>query len=319
MRQLRRAAATGCGGWRSRRQDHQWSARSYLGQRSRVPMIAGWRALVADDGAKDDRAHSGAGCGRENHAARRRRSKRADRTPDDPSAPDRKCQEQEQECRCPRAGPAYLAVQVRKREDDPAADGASRDAQDGSDLAVRPPLEIGHVQHLPLAFGERSKACLNRVAAKCGEQAIPDAGLDRHSTPILGQKSSCFGVAPKPPSRVGWRLPCSSRTYTRFGRHVSKGHPRISLGRQALVRALTFRLDHPAHRDLTVVARLPRRNREFIAPSPGFPSPAESPPPPTQSACAVPAAASCSSGKCGRCRHRSAPRSLDTHWVEPAE
>lgn len=210
-------------------------------------MSPGRRGLVADDGGEHNRARSGARCRRENHVARRRCSKRAYRTPHHLGARGCKGEEQEQDCRRPRAHLAYLVVQVREREHDSSAHGASRDAQDGSDLAVRPPFEIRHVQHLPLACGERGKTCMNRVAVQGREQAVPDAGLGGHGTPILGQESSCFGVAPKSTSRIGW---------------------------SALTRALTFGLDHAAHRVLTLEARLPRRNPPLVALIPGFPQPA---------------------------------------------
>jgi len=292
VRLLQGASATGCGSQRTRRQNQEWGASRHLSRRSGRPTVARYRWLVADDGAEDDRARSGARCGCEKHAARRRRSKRADGTPDKPGAPDGRRQEKEKDRRCPRAGPAYLAVQLRKREDHPSAHGASRDAQDGGDLAVRPPFEKRHVKHLSLACGERSKACLNRVAAQGGEQTIPDAGFVRRPTSVFGQESSCLGVVPKPPSRVGWH---------------------------AVGRALTFDLDHAAHSDLTVDLRLPWRKRLLIVANPRFPAPAGSRPPPTRSGRGAAEAAFCSTGKCGRCRHRSARHSWDTRSVGPPE
>jgi hypothetical protein len=239
LRQGRRAAASRRGRG-SRRLEHKWSARGDLGQRSRRRVDTGWRALVADDGGEDNRTRGGARSRREQHVARRRCSKRAHRAADAMSSRGCKCEKQEQHSRCPRAGLTDLAVQVREREHDPSAHGASRDAQDGRDLSVRPPLEKRHVQHLAVGSGERRKAGLNRVAMQGCEQAIPDARLAGSRSAVLGQEPSCLGVAPKPPSRI--RGP-------------------------AWARALTFGLDHAAHRALTLEARLPRRNRQLITSS----------------------------------------------------
>ncbi len=82
------------------------------------------------------------------------------------------------------------------------------------------------MEHLPLFRRERGKAFLDRVAPTRGQEAIPDAWLDRGlSCPILGEVPPNVGMAAEPAARIGSR-------------------PALSVG-----------LDHAAHRRLTLEAR----------------------------------------------------------------